>query len=105
MTGRAARGIVDHTDATAHERQRRGAPSCHATRSPPSRRCSSQRLDGPRGAAAIGQRHGVELAELPAVVREGREPVQADTPDELLGVSLLPAEAATGEPAYGRHLA
>ena len=50
---------------------------------------------------SIRQRHGEELAELPAVVREGMGPVQADTLDEVLAVAVLPAEAATVEPAHG----
>ena len=47
----------------------------------------------------------MELAELPAVVREGMEPVQADTLDEVLAVALLPAEAATGERVPGLQVA
>ena len=41
----------------------------------------------------LPRRNAKDLAELPAVVREGMELVQVGTLDEVLAVALLPAEA------------
>ena len=41
----------------------------------------------------LPRRNAKDLAELPAVVREGMELVQVGTLDEVLAITLLPADA------------
>jgi ATP-dependent Lon protease len=43
----------------------------------------------------LPRRNAKDLAELPAVVREGMELIQASTLDEVLAVALLPAAEST----------
>jgi ATP-dependent Lon protease len=44
----------------------------------------------------LPRRNAKDLAELPAVVKEGMELIQVGTLDEVLDVALLPAEASRG---------
>ena len=53
----------------------------------------------------LPRRNAKDLAELPAVVRDGMELIQVDTLDEVLAVALLPAAAGVEEPARSLQVA